>query len=576
VNELSVPHPLRSLPLRLLVPLGALASMAAFSARDTMAGANAEGLYLAVLAAAALLAVGWLAPEPAAELGLGGALATAAVWALPPGPGRGAAVMLVLVATLAVAAWRALRALKDDPGGLSPRVTIPLALGLQILLRGELLLAPALSLRLLVALLVLPVASALAVSMLARRHGAVLPLIAAGTALSLAPGFNVASTLALLALAAGDTLGRQDLGRPARAAALAVVLAPIAWQPGFGVVVAVCGLALAWPRVGLVLAVLAAAGLEIVSKRPWDAALLSLSALLLLVPAALIPERRRSWNVLAAALLVATAPLAPDLATLAAPLALAALALRRDAAFTVPQRVWTGALLGGTALLASYPWLRPAPVTTALSLLGLMPGPPLAVEVAAVVLALAALGLWMGRSWSEPVRAARLAGLSGACLILALLQGLPTAGTPLLAPQVPVALDAGHPAWETALPPSLASSSIGSVVVESYLANGAALARGTPVAVLKLVNAAGQSVDWTLRAGDDTGEWAARRPDLAREARAAPAAWVSWVADGFFAQRYRSRFQLDRPERFVHLRIERAPGVPPDLTVALYQVELRR
>lgn len=576
MNELSVPHPLRSLPLRLLVPLGALASMAAFSARDTMAGANAEGLYLAVLAAAALLAVGWLAPEPAAELGLGGALATAAVWALPPGPGRGAAVMLVLVATLAVAAWRALRALKDDPGGLSPRVTIPLALGLQILLRGELLLAPALSLRLLVALLVLPVASALAVSMLARRHGAVLPLIAAGTALSLAPGFNVASTLALLALAAGDTLGRQDLGRPARAAALAVVLAPIAWQPGFGVVVAVCGLALAWPRVGLVLAVLAAAGLEIVSKRPWDAALLSLSALLLLVPAALIPERRRSWNVLAAALLVATAPLAPDLATLAAPLALAALALRRDAAFTVPQRVWTGALLGGTALLASYPWLRPAPVTTALSLLGLMPGPPLAVEVAAVVLALAALGLWMGRSWSEPVRAARLAGLSGACLILALLQGLPTAGTPLLAPQVPVALDAGHPAWETALPPSLASSSIGSVVVESYLANGAALARGTPVAVLKLVNAAGQSVDWTLRAGDDTGEWAARRPDLAREARAAPAAWVSWVADGFFAQRYRSRFQLDRPERFVHLRIERAPGVPPDLTVALYQVELRR
>jgi hypothetical protein len=572
VNELSVPHPLRSLPLRLLVPLGALASMAAFSARDTMAGANAEGLYLAVLAAAALLAVGWLAPEPAAELGLGGALATAAVWALPPGPGRGAAVMLVLVVTLAVAAWRALRALKDDPGGLSPRVTIPLALGLQVLLRGELLLAPGLSVRLLVALLVLPVAGALAVSMLARRHGAVLPLIAAGTALSLAPGFNVASTLALLALAAGDTLGREDLGRPARAVALAVVLAPIAWQPGFGVVVAVCGLALAWPRVGLILAVLAAAGLEIVSKRPWDAALLSLCALPLLVPAALVPERRRIWNVIAAALLVATAPLVPDLATLAAPLALAALALRRDGAFTVPQRVWTGALLGGTALLASYPWLRPAPVTTALSLLGLMPGPPLAIGVLAVFLALAALGLWMGRSWSEPVRAGRLAGLSGACLTLALLQGLPPAGAPLLAPQVPVALDAGHPVFEANLP----SPPVGSVVVESYLANSAALARGTPVAILKLVNAAGRSIDWTLRAGDDTGEWAVRRPDLARAAPPAPAAWVSWVADGFFAQRYRCRFELDRPEPFTHLRIERAPGVPLDLTVALYQVELRR
>lgn len=280
---------------------------------------------------------------------------------------------------------------------------------------------------------------------------------------------------------------------------------------------------------------------------------------------------------LAAALLLATAPLVPDLSTLAAPLALAALSLRRDAAFTVPQRVWTGAVLGGTALLASYPWLRQAPMTTALSLLGLMPGLPLALWIAAVVLALAALGLWVRRTWSEPVRAARLAGLSAACLILALLQGLPTAGTPLLTAQVPAVLDAGHPVWETDLPPPAPPiSAIRSVVVESCLANGAALARGTPVATLKLVNAAGRSVDWTLRAGDDTGEWAARRPDVAREGQPAPVAWVSWVADGFFAQRYRSRFQLDRPEPFAHLRIERAPGVPPDLTVAVYQVEVRK
>ncbi|HSS51080.1 MAG TPA: hypothetical protein VLX28_19235, partial [Thermoanaerobaculia bacterium] len=306
-----------------------------------------------------------------------------------------------------------------------------------------------------------------------------------------------------------------------------------------------------------------------------DVAVLSLCALPLLVPAALVPERRRSWNVLAAALLAATAPLVPDLSTLAAPLALAALALRRDAAFTVPQRVWTGAVLGGTALLASYPWLRQTPMTTALSLLGLMPGPPLAIWIVAVFLALAALGLGVAPTWSEPVRAARLAGLAAACVVLALLQGLPTAGAPLLAPQVPVELDAGHPIWETALPATPVST-VGSVVVESYLANGAALARGTPVAVLKLTSAAGRSVDWTLRAGDDTGEWAARRPDLAQEAVPVPPPWVSWVADGFFAQRYRSRFQLDRPEPFARLRIERAPGVPPDLTVALYQVEVRR
>jgi len=549
--------------------------MAAFSGRDTLAGGTLEGIYLAVLAVAVLLPAGWLAPEPAGELGLGALLATAGVWALPPGPGRGAAVVLVLAATLAVAAARRLMARSlTDAAPLSPGVTIPLALGLQVLLRGELLLAPALTVRLLVALLVLPVASALAVTLLARRHGAVLSLIAAGTALTLAPGFNVATTLALVALAAGDAFGRKDLAWPERAAALAVVLAPIAWQPRFGMLVAVCGLALAWPRLGLVLAVVAAAGMEISLKKPLNVAIFQLCALPLLVPAILIPERRQIWNVVAAALLVATAPLAPSLSTLAAPLGLAALSLRRDLAFTVPQRVWTGALLGGTALLASYPWLRRAPMTTALSLLGLMPGPPLAIGIAAVVLTLAALGLWMGRSWSEPLRTARLAGLSGACLILALLQGLPTAGTPLLTPQVPVELDSGHPVWESKpLPPSLP---VASVVVESYLANGAGLPRGAPVAIVKLVNAAGQSVDWTLRAGDDTGEWAARRPDVANDGQPAPAAWVSWVADGFFAQRYRSRFQLDRPESFTSLRIERAPGVQPNLTVAVYQVELRR
>lgn len=556
------------------MPLGALAAMASFAGRDTVPAGTAEGLYLAVLAAASLLPVGGLAPAPAVELGLGAVLATAAVWALPPGPGRGAAVVLVLVATLAVAAARRLGTVPPSPG-----VLIPLALGVQVLLRGELLFAPVLTVRLLVALLVLPVAGALAVAMLARRHGSVLPLVAAGVALTLAPGFNVASTLALLALAAGDALGRADAGwqtgRPARAVALAVVLAPIAWQPGYGVAVAVCGLALAWPRVGAGLAVAVAIGLGIVFQPSWSGMVLHFSALPLLVPAALLPERKRIWNVLAAALLAATVPLVPDLSTLAAPLALAALSLRRSAAFTVPQRVWTGSLLGGTALLASYPWLRRGPLPQALALLGLPPGPELAVWTATLFLALAGLGVWMGRGWggwSGPLRSTRLAGLSAACLILALLQGLPRAGTPLLPPQVPVVLDAGHPAWETDLPPQ----PVKSVVVESTLGSGADLPTGTPVAVLRLVSPAGRSVEWPLRAGQDTGDWAARRPDVAREGRPAPAAWVSWVAGDFFAQRYRSRLQLDGRDRFVHLRIERAPGVSPDLTVALYQLELRK
>src|SRR4029078_4634545 len=93
--------------------------------------------------------------------------------------------------------------------------------------------------------------------------------------------------------------------------------------------------------------------------------------------------------------------------------------------FFLPQGVWTGTLVGGTALLASYPWLRGEPLHTYLSLFGLAPGAGLAVVVVCVVLALAGLGVWMGRGWGEPLRSARLAGLAAGCVALALLGAAP-------------------------------------------------------------------------------------------------------------------------------------------------------
>jgi hypothetical protein len=553
--------------LRLLVPLAALAAMASFAAREVNLAGGLESAYLAVLAAAALLPVGFLAPWPAIELGLGAVLATAAVWALPPGSGRGAAVVAVLAAALAVAAGRRL-SLSPSPG---PAVLIPLALGLQVLLRGGLLLHPALSFRTLVALIALPVAGAIAVSLLSRRQGA-LALIAGATAVALAPGFNVASTLALIALAAGDRLGSGGLGRPARMLALFLLLAPIVWEPGPGVVTAVCGLALWRPRLALALAIPAAVGLGWVSGNSWDGFARQLGWLPLLVPAALAPERERIASVLTAALTAATVPQIPDVSAFAAPLALAALSARRSGAFAVPQGVWTGAALGGTALLASYPWLREEPLAEALSLLGLPAGPALAVWVAAVFLVLVALGAWMGRGWGEPLRSARLAGLAAACLAMALLLGLPSPGTELLVPEMPVVIDAGRPMWEAGVP----GHPVRALVVDSNLTNGASLPPGTPVATVSLRDPAGRTVGWTLRAGEDTGEWAARRPDVAGLGARVPRAWLSWVAGDFFAQRYRCRWKLQRPERFVQLRVERVPGAPPDLALALYQLEVRR
>jgi hypothetical protein len=439
-------------------------------------------------------------------------------------------------------------------------------------MRGDLLFAPAPMLRTAVALVALPAVGGIAVSMLARRHGTALALIAGGTALLPAPGLNVSSTLALVALAAGDFLAWEGRGRIEKGIAAVALLVPIAWAPGPGIAMVVCGLALWRPWIGLGLAVPAAIGLGWLSPAPWTAAAVQAVWLPLLVPATLVPRRDRIGSVIAALLMAATIPLVPNVATLAAPLALAALSMRRDAAFAAPQAVWTGVMVAGTSLLAGYPWLREEPLSTALSRLGLPPGPALAAWTAGLFLALAGTGILMGRSWSEPARSARLAGMAAACLALALMLGLPRAGTALLAPEVPVVLDAGHPSWESRVP----GPAVGSVVVESSLSNGAGLARGTPVAILRLRDTAGRSLDWTLKAGEATGEWAARRPDVARAGVTAPRPWISWIAGDFFAQRYRTLWTLERPESAAVLRVERAPGVPPDLEVAVYQVEIRR
>jgi len=600
--------------VRVSVPLAAMAAMAVFAAREPMAAA-AEGAYLAVLSVAVLLAVAFLAPAPAMELGVGATLAVAAVWALPPGPGRGAVVTLLLTALLAIAAARRLAA--SFP--LLPLETaLPLALGLQVLLRGQLLFHPQASLRTLVALLALPAAGAVVATLLARRHGGGPALLASGIVLLLAPGWNVAATLGLIALAAGDQLARPDLGRLAKGAALLVLIAPIAWEPGPGLATAVAGLALWRPRLACGLAVpvsglllwLGARG-HIVRPSPLDAVWF----LPLLVPGAVLPERGRAWNVLTAIPLVVATPQIPDASALAAPLALAALAMRRDGPAAIPQRVWTGTLLAGTALLAAYPWLRDEPLESALALVGLEIGWRSGVAVLAVFLVLAVgLGRMLTRGARNaaspgvetpgyvpsPLRGApdqaddssclpspgggaggagRGAGGEGlmavALIFLAVFIHLPRAGTTLLAPESGVLLDPAHPAWVAGY---RTAQRVSGVMVESSLSGGADLANGTAVATVRTHDGAGRRVLWVLRAGEGTGEWAARRPDVERTARLrSPRAWISWVAGDFFGQRYRARWTL--PEgytRLRELRVEIAPGLPPDVGLTLHQVEIRR
>ncbi|HWM90526.1 MAG TPA: hypothetical protein VN493_07135 [Thermoanaerobaculia bacterium] len=383
-------------PVRFLVPLAVLGAVAAFASRETTAAA--ESLFLGEISTAVLLAVAALALAPAFELGLGAVLAVTAVWGLPPGPGRGAAVMLLLTATFLIAAVRRLsRTLPDLP--LS--VSIPLALGLQLLLRSELLFEPP-GLRTLVALLVLPVAGGVAMAVLASRHGGDLALIAAGIAVLPGPGWNVTTTLGLIAVTA----------------------------------------------VSLVL------------------------------------------------------PRSPGLARLR------------------PVLLPLTLLLAGTALLDAYPWKR-----------------------------------------EEPLKALFAPG------------GLLTPGTSLLPPETSVFLDSTNPSREKELP----AGSISSLILETALSNGAKLENGTPVAVLSLTDGSGRTFERTIRAGVDTGEWAAKRGDVLRTARLrSPEPWITWIAGNFLAQRYRLRWDLGEPKQFIRARIARSPGLPPDVSLAVHQLELRR
>ena len=390
--------------IRFLLPLAVLGAIAAFSVREAGASAAAEGLFLGELAAAVLLVVAALAPAPAVEFGVGATLAVTAVWSLPPGPGRGATVVLILLAAFIVSALRRLsRTLPELP--LS--VTIPLALGAQLLLRSELLFEPVTP-RMLVALLVLPVAGGLALTFAARRlHGPVV-LIAAAVALSLGPGWNVRTTVAVLVLSALTLIPRRRIGR---------------------------------------------------------------------LPASV----------------------------------------------TVPVGALVAVLLACTALLDAYPWRREQPLRAALGLARSVPD-------------------------------------------------LFAAGRPILAPETSIPFDVDRPAREIDLP----LEPITSLVFESALSNGAPLADGTPVAVIRLSDGDGRSVERIVRAGSDTGEWAARRSDVLQTARLrSPEPWITWIAGDFLAQRYRCRWDLPPGGRYTRMRIELAPGLPRNVSLAVHQVELR-
>ena len=538
----------------LAAPAALLACLSAFAAAVHDPTSAAELSYLAVVATAVLTA--------------------AVAIALPAGDLRGAAVGLLLTASAALEIGRMAIGRGRASGEAPPWASlVAAALALQTLFRADRLLAPELDPRTLVGLVVLPAAGAVATGMLWRRLGHRAAL-AAALLLAVAPGWRVAPTLTLLALAAAVSL---DANRRLAATGLVATLAAAAlWRPAFGALLALAA-AVLWarerPRAGLAAAAVALAGALLPwAPGSWQEAVEATALWLLLVPLAALAERRR-WPSLAAALALALAGgrwLGEPAAALAPAVGLAALAVRLPDEARRLERVWAGFLLFGSALLAAYPWLRAEPVRELLARVGAAPEPHTAVVIAAVAAAGALLLARLAhRGLPAPAETAAMVAIAAA-LVLA----LPPAAIRPLGDAV-VVLDRAQLSREAAVEPP---APVSELVLDSYLSNGILVEPGRPVARVVLSLEGGTRLEWRLRAGVDSGEWAIRRPDVAAlPGAAAPRPWLSWVtAEGFFAQRYRSRWRSPRPLRVTAVRIELDDELPPDLALTVFGLDLRR
>ncbi len=256
---------------------------------------------------------------------------------------------------------------------------------------------------------------------------------------------------------------------------------------------------------------------------------------------------------------------------LAGGLALAALGAGREGSVADVQRAWGALLASGTAILATYPWMRSEPLASFLELLG--PGPPWSALVAALALVLgggAGLELWRRRRAAP--RPALVVTLAAA---LALLAGVPSTAVVPISFE-PVSLTSERPMWVH----RFAAREISGGAVDCHLVHGAGLAPGTPVASVRLRGEDRELLgSWEILAGFDTAEWAAARPDVAGvPGFRAPEPWLSQVAPGgaFFSQRFRARFRAAQPFTAVTLAVRRDPDLPPGVEVTFFRVELRR
>ena len=558
------------------VALAAGIAMVAYAGGLVDPAAAAETHYLAVWATLVLIALAGLALPPAYDLVAAAVLTTLVVWVVPHGPVRGAAVGLLL--TLGLVAI-ALRHLDKTGPRFSSTWTVAAALGLQILCRADRLLVLAPEPSILIGVVALPVGAAIAVIVIQRQRGIFPALLAASTAALLVPGWSVMVTLSVLVVALGLLWRDRDIPRwMAVAAAVILLLAANFWHPTLAWLLLLALLAAAtrssWKTGFVALAAVTLLLVFLPPARDWSEVLRLLSLGPLLLPALLLPVAHRRIKAVQGLLLAVLAlRVVAGPGALAAPLVLVALSVRSESVAARLQMVWSGALLVSAVLLAAYPWLRSEPLEDALGLFGIRVGWPPAIAVVAVVWALsllcAALAERSGRFQCRPV------AVGAIVLALAAWISLPSTAIRPLADQTRVLSDA-----EPELAVDLeAPAPTNSVVIDTYMDNSSLLATGTPVGRLTLVDAEGERQSWLLRLGHDTGEWAARRDDVANlPGFESPPHWVTWVTPSrdVFGQRYRANWSLKESAEIVRVELARAEDLPTATSMAVFHLELRR
>ena len=518
----------------------------------TAAAETRFGLLAATVLFAAALVVG---PRCSGRLPLlvGASLA---LWVLPPGALGATTVQLLGLGAFAAAIWERWRRAEV----WSPLALAAVALGLEALFRPGSLLAlvhDGVSGGLVLWPVALMAAAAIAIERFVSAEAALLTLTSTAV---LGPGFDPTVALLVAGLTGALVVATLDLPIGARGVGAGVALSPALVDPRLAIVSVAAGVLFALPRwPAFTLAAALATGAALMGHEPI-ASLAALWPLVVVLPPLMVPGGlgiRRALGVGAVAFSAALLSTPPVGAVVGAVLAVALVS--RDS-----PRQWGTWVLAVTAVAAPfsmYPWLRDEPVASAVAALGVPAGWPAALGVVGL------LAIAVRLSAHHRRHLVTLAIVLGWWLRF----GLGAEGDHRVWLDTTATLDRESPRVEI----ETEGAVVDRLVLDSTTANAAGLPTGTVVATVRIQKTDGAVARWPLRAGVESGEWAARRPDLALTLPAS--AWKAWVpeAGGFFGQRYRARWQPDGAVAADTISIERSPDLPDGVVVVITRVETR-